>query len=487
MTPEYASPEQVRGEPMTTASDVYQLGLLLYELLTGQRAYRVGRATIGEAERVICSEAPRRPSAVVEPALARRLRGDLDDIVQKALRKEPERRYPSPEQMIEDLDRHRAGRPVTAGKGTLRYRARKFVTRHRLGLATAALLMSLITGSAWTATVQARRISREAATTARVKEILVSLFAVSNPGVSKGEELTARKLLDRGLARIDAELSGEPAMQAELLASLGDLYGTRGLYGEAVLLLKRALTIRRSLPRDALAISAVDRSLARNLHFLGRYAEAEPLYREALAIRRHLLGETSYLTSESLLDLGSLLHSRGEAAAAEPLLRRVVAIRLRLSGPDDPKLGTPLRILGQAREDQGDRVGAERLYRKSIAVLRQGLGGEDPVVAMSQDSLGRLLVAKGDLEEADALLTANLALRRRLYGAAHPTLAMSLESLGQLRLRQGRRGEARRLFEQSRAMATELLGADHPLARSPRARLEALEKPGGGISPRFPT
>jgi serine/threonine-protein kinase len=479
MTPEYASPEQVRGDPATTASDVYQLGLLLYELLTGTRAYRLERATLGEAEKVICTEVPKRPSTVVAAPLARRLRGDLDDIIEKALRKEPERRYPSPEQMIEDLERHRAGRPVTASRGTHAYRARKFVTRHRLSLTMALLLASLLIGSALTATIQARRIAREAAATKRVKEILVSVFAAANPGNTKGEALAAEKMLDRGLAQIDAELAGEPEIQAELMSALGDAYNSRGLYGEAIPLLERSLAIRRSLPReDPLAIAKTARSLARNLHFMGRYDDAEPYLREALAIRRRHLGEDSLLISENLTDLGSLLQSKGNAAAAVPLLRRALAIQTRLTRPDDPGLGTPMRILGQALEDLGDHAAAEQLYRRSIAVLRQGLGPEDPVVAMGQDSLGRLLATQGDLAEADELLTANLALRRRLYGATHPTISVSLLNLGDLRQRQGRHGEARGLFGQASAMARDLLGADHPLTRDIRARLEALERAG---------
>jgi serine/threonine protein kinase len=250
MTPEYASPEQVRGEPVTTASDVYQLGLLLFELLTGERACRLKNATFGEAERAICGEPPRRPSSVVAGPLARRLRGDLDAIVEKALRKEPGLRYPSPGPLIDDLERHRSGRPVRARQGTFGYRARKFVSRHRFGLAAAALLALLLAGSAVTATLQARRIAREAATAERVKEILVSLFSSANPSVSRGEALTARELLDHGAARVTTELDGEPAVQAELMTVLGNVYNTRGLYDEAVPLLEESLALRRSQGDD---------------------------------------------------------------------------------------------------------------------------------------------------------------------------------------------------------------------------------------------
>jgi len=476
MTPEYASPEQVRGEPVTAASDVYQLGALLFELLTGQRAHRLASASLGEAERVICNEAAPRPSAVVAPALARRLRGDLDAIVEKALRKEPERRYASPQQMIDDLDRHRAGLPITASRGTFAYRTRKYLARHRRVLAVMTLLVLLVAGSALGSMLQARRLAREAAATERVKKIVVDLVAASNPGNSKGRELTSRQLLDQTAARIDSELAAEPALRAELLVALGNAYSSKGLFGQAVPLLEQALALRRQQPRDRLAVAATARLLARSLHFMGRWAEAEPYFREALSIRRHLLGENATETGQSLLDLGSLLHSRGDAAAAEPLLRRALAIQRASSRPDDPDLGDPLRILGQAREDQGDRVEAERLYRESVNVLRHGLGDEDPVVAMSQDSLGRLLVVKGELAEAEAILTGNLALRRRLYGASHPTLGMSLMSLGLLRQRQGRTTEARELFEQARAMETALFGAGYPLAREARGYLDALAR-----------
>ena len=476
LTPEYASPEQVRGEPVTAASDVYQLGLLLYELLTGQRAHRLERPSLSEAERVICAVAPKHPSTVVTPVLARQLRGDLDDIVAKALRKEPERRYASPRQLLDDLDRHRLGLPVAAGRGTFTYRAHRFLARHRRVLGLSILLLMLIAGSALTVSLQSRRIDHEAAAAARVKKIVVDLLAASNPGVSKGEALTPRKLLDRALARVDIELAGEPALRAEMLTALGDTYSSRGLFDQATPLLEEALAIRRRLRQDPLAVAKAARSLARNLHFMGRWTEAEPFYREALAIRRRLLGERSEATGQSLLDLGSLRQSRGEAAAAEPLLRRALAIQLAISRPDDPDLGDPLRILGQAREDQGDRIEAERLYRRSVSVLRRALGDEDPVVAMSQDSLGRLLVAKGELAEADTILTSNLALRRRLYGASHPTLGMSLMSLGLLRQRQGRAGEARELFEQALAMETSLFGATYPLAREARSYLDALAR-----------
>jgi serine/threonine protein kinase/tetratricopeptide (TPR) repeat protein len=472
MTPEYASPEQVRGEPVTTASDVYQLGLLLFELLTGERACRLERLTLGEAERVICGEPPRRPSTVAGAAggaaLARRLRGDLDAIVEKALRKEPELRYPSPEPLIEDLERHRSGRPVRARQGTFGYRARKLVSRHRFGLGMAALLALLLAGAAVTATLQARGFAREAAATERVKEVLVGLLGAANPGV-EGEAITVRELLDQGAARVTADLDGEPEVQAELLATLGTVYNTLGLYEEAVPLLEESLALRRR-HGDRLAVAEAAQGLAHNLHYMGRYGAAEPLFREALAIRRAALGADSYATGESLLNLGSLLHSRGDAAAAEPLLRE--AVRLRLPGKEDPGLGTALRILGQALADQGKLEAAEPLYRRSLEVLRRGPSPDEPDQGMTLDSLGRLLIEKGELAEAEAVLLEALGLRRKLYGEAHPALALSLESLGLLRLAQGRQKEARGLFEQALAMERELLGEGNPLIVRTRAYLE---------------
>jgi serine/threonine-protein kinase len=257
MTPEYAAPEQVRGDPVTTATDVYVLGVLLYELLAGQRPYRVGRGPISELERAILEEEPLRPSArttggaglpgIGPRELQRRLRGDLDGIVLKALEKEPERRYPSAEALATDIRRHLQGLPVSAHGDRLAYRTWKFARRHRLSMAAAGLgFLSLIGGLIGT-TWQAQRAAREARKAEVVKDFLKSLFSASDPKEAQGKERTARQLLEDGARRIETELKDQPEVQSEVARLIAAVYRELGEYDRAAPLLSADLERHRKL------------------------------------------------------------------------------------------------------------------------------------------------------------------------------------------------------------------------------------------------
>jgi serine/threonine-protein kinase len=238
MTPEYAAPEQVRGDPVTTATDVYSLGVLLYELLAGERPYRLARRAPGELERAILDQDPSRPSdrATAHGSrpeagrLGRRLRGDLDRIALMALQKEPERRYPSAEALANDIHRHLAGLPVAARGDAFAYRARKFLRRHTVGVVAAALVLLSLLGGLFAATWQARRAQREASKAAAVKDFLGSLFSASDPSEARGRERTARDLLDEGARRIETDLQDQPEVQSEVTRLIANVYHQLGEY-----------------------------------------------------------------------------------------------------------------------------------------------------------------------------------------------------------------------------------------------------------------
>jgi eukaryotic-like serine/threonine-protein kinase len=313
MTPEYASPEQVRGEPITTASDVYSLGVVLYELVTGERPHRLAGRDLLDLARLHDSD-PARPSSVVGPAcgpdwarLRRRLRGDLDTIILKALRREPDRRYASVDLLAEDIERHLDGRPVLARPDTAVYRAGKFVRRHRAGVTAVAVLALVAAAASWNLAAQARRVERERDRAQEVSRFLIRLFRVSSPSEARGNALTAREVLEEGVSRIRGDLSGRPDVRATLLQTLGTAYQRLGLGDAAAPLLQESLRLRSEIQEgETLDVAAALHELAGVLVVQGDRAGAERCYRRALAIRTQALGKDSpdtLVTSAALADL----------------------------------------------------------------------------------------------------------------------------------------------------------------------------------------
>ncbi len=313
MTPEYASPEQVRGEPITTASDVYSLGVVLYELVTGERPHRLAGRDLLDLARLHESD-PTRPSSVVGPAcgpdwvrLRRRLRGDLDTIILKALSREPERRYASVDLLAEDIERHLDGRPVLARPDTAVYRAGKFVRRHRAGVAAVAVLAVVAGAASWNLAVQARRVERERDRAQEVSRFLVRLFRVSSPSEARGNALTAREVLEEGVSRVRGDLSGRPDVRASLLQTLGTAYQRLGLGDAAAPLLQESLRLRSEIQEgETLDVAAALHELAGVLVVQGDLAGAERCYRRALSIRTQALGKDdpdTLVTSAALADL----------------------------------------------------------------------------------------------------------------------------------------------------------------------------------------
>lgn len=338
-TPDYATPEQVYGQPASTATDVYQLGLLLYELLTGQRAQRVADMSQQTLENAICRAEPVRPSERVaddEPAatarqttpsaLRRKLRGDLDNIVLKALRKEPERRYASAIAMVEDLERWRQGRPVRARPETWSYRTGKFVRRHAWAVAASVAIVAMIAGYAVTVTIQANALARErdraqaeAAKALQVKTLVLRVFEGANPDASGSAQLSARELLDRGWAAIERELGGQPDVQIELLDAVGEAYRQLGVYDRAEALFARSLQIARGeASRQPLLLARALRSRGRVRSDRGDYAAAETDLRDALAHYRAAFGGDHQDIAGTLGDLAQLPFWAANSRAPNP-------------------------------------------------------------------------------------------------------------------------------------------------------------------------
>jgi tetratricopeptide (TPR) repeat protein len=503
LTPEYASPEQARGETVTTASDVYSLGVILYGLLTGHRPYRLKSRQPLEVLKAVCEQEPERPSEAVDRAeeptdgartapvtaeevsrtrestpekLRRRLSGDLDNIVLMALRKEPQRRYPSAEALSEDIRRYLEGSPVAARKGTATYRAGKYLRRHAVGVTAAAAFVLLLIGFAVTMAVQTARLARERDATAKqrdtaarerdkaekVSRFLVDLFKVADPSEAKGNTITAREILDKGAEKIAGELKEQPETKAALMHTMSSVYVALGLYDKALPLAEEALKLRRqSLGSEHPDVAASLNSLANVLSYKGEYAEAEALYREALAMQRKLFGNEHPDVAASLNNLALVLDDKGDYAGAETLHREALVMYRKLLGNEHADVAMSLDNLAKVLDHKGDYSGAEALFRQALAMSRKLLGNEHPNVAASIDNLANVLDDKGDYAGAEALHREALAMYRKLLGNEHADVAMSLDNLAIGLDHKGDYAGAEALSREALVMRRKLLGKEH--------------------------
>jgi eukaryotic-like serine/threonine-protein kinase len=471
MTPEYASPEQARGQSVATTTDVYSLGVVLYELLTERRPREFKTRLPAELERAFHDTEIKEPSKVVSrntgagARLARSLAGDLDNVVLMAMRKEPERRYQSVEQFSEDIRRYLAGMPVVARKDTFGYRAEKFVRRHKAGVAILALLAVL----AVTMTVQAARIARErdranqeAATAQAVTQSLVAMFEFADPGKTRGNFITARELLDQGAEKVVRELKNQPAVQAKLLDTIGQLYQSIGLYDRAQPLLEEALKLRRqALGDESLDVATTLTHLGAMARLKGDYARSEPLFREALIVRLKLLGKEHKDVAESLDNLGALLVDRGACNEAEGLIREALDLRRNLLGAEHNDVVNSLNSLGRLMFNTGRFKEAESLCRQALAMRRKLFGAEHPLVASDLMDLAATLLEEGDFKGAETLIREALAMNRKLLGEGHPDVTWSLVYLAYALRSLKEYDESERLLRQELALLSKLPGEDY--------------------------
>ncbi len=507
MTPEYAAPEQIKGELVTTATDVYSLGVILYELLTGHRPYRVAYHSQTELERAICTTDPEKPSTAVNrrgettdstpdtiskarssqpDQLERKLRGDIDNICLMALRKEPERRYSSPEQFMEDIRRFLEGLPVTARKDTFGYRAQKFMRRHKGALATAmaVLVLTVVLVAFYTVKLaeERDRARLEARKAEQVSEFLTGLFEVSDPSQSKGETVTARELLDRGAERIRKELSNQPGVQAAMMDVMGKVYYSLGLFADARSLHEEAMDIRRGLlGEDNTEVAESLYNLANVLEAQGDYNAAETLHRTSLALRRKLLGEYHLKVAESLDDLAWALYRKGNYDTAGTLYTEAFVIRRNLLGEEHEYIASSLNNLAQVFHETGKYDSAEVLYRQALAMNRKLLGEEHREVANNMSNLANLLHATGEYEEAELLHRQTLALRRKLLGYDHVDVTTSLNSLAAILHEKGDYEAAEPLFREALKLRRKRLGQYHPRVAVPLTGLAVVLREKGDL------
>ena len=464
LTPQYAAPELITGGAVTAATDVYSLGVVLYELLAGVRPHGGGDLGAHELERRVVENTPARPSAAARDDgtrpegrhLRRRLRGDLDRILLRALAKEPERRYQSVEGLAEDLRRHLAGLPVRARGDALGYRAAKFVRRHGVAVAAAAaLLLALVVGLAstlWQAD-RARRAARlaedEAGRSAASLRFLADLFAVSDPAQSKGRVYTDEDLLQIAVARVDHDLAGQPELQAPLFRQLAAIFMARGENVRGVEAAQRALAVERRRSGPSSLETARDRRLLGNLKDLAgeRPEVSRALLRSALATFENAGLGRSQDSVDTLTGLEQVESGLGHRHAMARLGARAVALTSQLHGPESIEYASACGVLGGMMVGSGFNREARSYLETAARIERRLLGLENPETLITLTNLAILEGNVGDDGRSREILREILPVAKRVLGPERQDYLVDLRLWARLEERAGEFAEAKSAIE----------------------------------------
>jgi len=484
-TPGYMSPEQADPEvqDIDTRADVYSLGVLLYELLTGYLPFDTTdwkKQKLDEILRQLRESDPRRPSSKVSAnrdtsstraaargvdsrQLAKLLRGDLDWIELKALEKNRERRYGTAFELAADIGRYLENRLVVARPASTAYRLRKYIRRNRASVAVVTGIFILLIAFAIAQTIQLRRITRERDRADRIAGFMTSMFKVSDPSEARGNSITAREILDRAAKDVDSGLTKDPELQAQMMYEMGSVFKNLGLYDRAQMLLTQSLQIRRRV----LGTNSVDtltslNTLAKTMYLQGRYAEAEKLFREALEIRRRVLGTGHPDTLQSQSDLAENLSVQGRYADAEKLRQETYDIRRRILGPEHPSTLDSMGNLAISLEDLGRFTDAEKLWRETLAARRRVLGPEHQITLDTMNNLALDLEREDQYADAERLERETIEMRRRILGPEHPDTLDSMSNLARFLGRQDRYADAEKQLREVLDVQRRIIGPEHP-------------------------
>ena len=532
MTPDYAAPEQFRNEPITVATDVYQFGMLCFRLFTGSAPYNADPSDPYAWARAVAEDEPITLSRALTVGsmrtvwgattdttrLRRQLGSDLDAIVRRCLAKAPAQRYGSMDAVCADLDAYLAGRPVSARRATYGYAIGRFVARHRIPVASAGVVFVILLATTIFALRQAHIAAREAERANSVSAFLISLFQVSDPGVNRGEKLSANQILERGAKQITTEMKGQPLQRARLLTVIGEVYSALGDFARARPQLQGAIDIERADPEvDAIELGHTLRALAWVLHRQGDPKSALALLDEAgpqlqdgsrraldelagvhsyKGLARKALGdfagarlelETALATADRAgasetpktaaihNNLALLLRDRGEYAAARVELERALAIYRREYGEDHYRTIGSTQNLAMVLLDGGDIAAAQPLLERTAAQNLKLFGEGSSDYANSQNMLGNIARQQKRFDDSIGYYARAEAAYRAGLGDHHPYLAFPPYNMGETELARGNYVAALGYYDRALALRRELLPPDHPeTADSLDARSQSL-------------
>lgn len=472
LTPEHAAPEQFRGKQVTTATDVYSLGVLLYELLTGVRPFQFVPAA--ELALAVCERDPSPPSVVVRDERATALHGDLDQIILMALRKEPERRYGTAGQFAEDVERYLDGQPVLARPAVFSYRARKFVARNRAAVTAAAFVsLALITATAVSLAASSRSASalrvaeRERAKATRLTDFLLGVFNASNPSEAVGRTVTARDLLDRAALTVGRDLAADSAVRGDLQLAIGRAYQGLGLPKQAATLIDSVVLQRRTRANEQpLELAAALEFQARNRLMAGEPPKALALANEALSIRERAQGANAAAVGRTLNQIANISRASDltdSAGTIRRTLERAITILRAADTVDHREMAQAYRTLGTITMDQNKPADALRYMQSAVVEGEQAVGPDHPFLFNLYENLALGLQSNKLPDSAIAIHRRLLAARARVFGTEHVDYSFSLYNLGRELCRTGKFDEGLPLMRQAITVREKALGPDHYL------------------------
>jgi serine/threonine protein kinase len=494
LTPENAAPEQVLGRPITTATDIYALGVLLYQLVTGRSPYRLLSYSQLQLERAICMDDPLRPSQMVVAKLSgekdadrsrisdrrglsplrlrARLSGDLDAIIAMAMRKEPDRRYPSVEALADDLNRHLLGEPVRARHGDWRYSTAKFMRRNLVavaGIGAVFLGLALFAGiMLWeNRRIEAARdaTSQERDRAQQVSAFLLDVFGQADPFNAQGHEPTAKDLLDRGAAKIRGNVSLQPEVTAQLLESIGLAYRRQGFAERAIPLFEQAVAIRRQeRPVDNAHVAVALANLSSALADAGNLISAEAYLEQALALSQREGEPAAVETADILVQFGRFARdAKSDPVRAAELYGRALKIYRSAIGNQNLQVAETLNGLASTAVWTDDYLLAEHYQREALSILQATVPRNHPENAVALATLGYILTQREKYGEAEQVLNEALQIERDVFGVDNQRIAAIQADLGILYDRIGSSSRAIAATQAALKITRDRLGAVHYL------------------------